>query len=89
MSRHFLLQGIFPTQGLNPCLLRLLPWQAASLPLSHQGSPGSDVLRCQNPERTLETGAEDEEVPDGVCRGILESGICGEWGAWGEMTVGT
>ena len=21
---HFLLQGIFPTQGLNPCLLRLL-----------------------------------------------------------------
>ena len=34
---HFLLQGIFPTQGLNPCLLH---WQAGSLPLSHQGSPG-------------------------------------------------
>ena len=33
---HFLLQGIFPTQGLNPCLLH---WQAGSLPLSHQGSP--------------------------------------------------
>ena len=32
---HFLLQGIFPTQGLNPHLLR---WQADSLPLSHQGS---------------------------------------------------
>ena len=27
---------IFPTQGLNPCLLH---WQADSLPLSHQGSP--------------------------------------------------
>ena len=29
---HFLLQGIIPTQGLNPCLLH---WQADSLPLSH------------------------------------------------------
>ena len=31
---HFLLQGIFPTQGLNLCLLR---WQADSLPLGHLG----------------------------------------------------
>ena len=30
---HFLLQGIFPTQGLNPCLLHLLYWQVGSLPL--------------------------------------------------------
>ena len=28
---HFLLQGIFPTQGLNPCLLNLLHWQVGSL----------------------------------------------------------
>ena len=28
--------GIFPDQGLNPCLL---DWQVDSLPLSHQGSP--------------------------------------------------
>ena len=33
---HFLLQGIFPIQGLNLCFLH---WQADSLPLSHQGSP--------------------------------------------------
>jgi len=33
---YFLLQGIFPTQGLNPCLLH---WQGGSLPLSHQESP--------------------------------------------------
>ena len=33
---HFLLQGIFLTQGLN---LSLLHWQADSLPLSHLGSP--------------------------------------------------
>ena len=30
---HFLLQGIFPPQGLNPGLLRLLHWQTGSLPL--------------------------------------------------------
>ena len=33
---HFLLQGLFPTQGSNPCLLH---WQVNSLPLSHRGSP--------------------------------------------------
>ena len=31
--------GIFPTQGSNPHLLPLLPWEADPLPLSHQGSP--------------------------------------------------
>ena len=36
---HFLLLGIFPTQGLNLCLLHFLHWQADSLPLSHLGSP--------------------------------------------------
>ena len=32
---HFLLQGVFPTQGSN---LNLLHWQVDSLPLCHQGS---------------------------------------------------
>ena len=32
---NFLLQGIFPTQGWNPCLLLFLHWQGDSLPLSH------------------------------------------------------
>ena len=36
---HFLLQGIFPTQGSNLCLLCLLHCQADSLPMSHLGSP--------------------------------------------------
>ena len=31
------LQGIFPTQGLNPCLLCLLHWQEDSLPLAPPG----------------------------------------------------
>ena len=38
---HALLQGIFPTQGLNPHLLHLLHWQAGSL------SCKSSVLRYQ------------------------------------------
>ena len=36
---HFLLQGIFLTQGSDLCLLHLLHWQADSLPVSHLGSP--------------------------------------------------
>ena len=39
MGSHFLLQGIFPTQGSNPYLLHLLHWQADPLPLSHLGPP--------------------------------------------------
>ena len=48
VSCHFLLQGIFPTQGSNPCFLSLLHWQVGSLPLSHLGNPAiilSDFLR--------------------------------------------
>ena len=36
VSCHFLLQGIFQTQGLNP---HLLHWKVDSLPLCHLGSP--------------------------------------------------
>ena len=31
VARHALLQGIFLTHGLNPCLLHLLHWQMGSL----------------------------------------------------------
>ena len=37
VSCHFLLQGIFPTEGWNLCLLH---YQADSLPLYHLGSAG-------------------------------------------------
>ena len=40
---HFLLQGIFPTQGLNLSLLHLLHWQVGSLLLTPPGRP----LRCK------------------------------------------
>ena len=35
---HFLLQGIFWIQGLNPSLLHLLYWHTDFLPLHHLGS---------------------------------------------------
>ena len=34
---HFLIHGIFLTQGLNPRLLHLLHWQMGSLPLALPG----------------------------------------------------
>ena len=37
---HFLLQGIFLTQGQNLCLFHLLHWQAGSLPLAPPKKPG-------------------------------------------------
>ena len=40
MSGQVLLQGIFPTQGSNPCLLSLLHWQLVSLPLAPPGKLG-------------------------------------------------
>ena len=40
MGYRFLLQGIFPIQGLNP---HLLHWQADSLPLRHLGDHSSPV----------------------------------------------
>ena len=43
---HLLLQGIFPTQGLNPCLHRLLHWQADSLLLGHLGNPNTQIVHC-------------------------------------------
>ena len=45
-----LLQGIFPTQGLNLrllCLLRLLNWQAGSLPLAPPGKPSHNLAAKQ------------------------------------------
>ena len=38
---------IFPTQGLNSRLQRLLHWQADSLPLSHQASPTTCIVTVE------------------------------------------
>ena len=39
MGGHALLQGIFPTRGLNSCLFCHLHWQAGFLPLAPPGKP--------------------------------------------------
>ena len=41
ISCHFLLQGIFPTQGSNPCLLRC---RQILYRLSYKGSPRQSIL---------------------------------------------
>ena len=45
---HALLQGIFPTQGLNPFLLWLLHWQEDSLLLGHLGSQQCNIIQVKN-----------------------------------------
>ena len=60
---HFLLQGIFPTQGSNLHLLGLLRWQVGSLPLSHLGSPTGmlNVPQCWGALDPLEGSAQVAE----------------------------
>ena len=48
---HFLLQGIFLTQGLNPYHLH---WQVDSLQLSHQGNHPSETI--QKKKKNTEEG---------------------------------
>ena len=66
---HFLLQGIFPTQGSNLGLLQLLHWhwQAGSLPLAPPGKPvliskligegNGNPLQCSCLENPRDRGA--------------------------------
>ena len=49
----FLLQGVFPTQGSNLCLLRPLPWQADSLPLGCLGRSITMALLYSKELRSL------------------------------------
>ena len=47
---YFLFQGIFPTQGLDQCLLHLLLWQADSLPSDTPGKPASISILFKSPK---------------------------------------
>ena len=54
MGYHFLLQGIFPTKGLNSHVSCLLHWQADSLPLAPRGKPlamGTYIFNRDEPQR--------------------------------------
>ena len=58
---HFLLQGIFPTQGWNP---RVLRWLAGSLPPRHLGSPRQNAtmpqIRTPHPARQEVRGSDSQ-----------------------------
>ena len=45
---HVFLQRIFPTQGSNLSLLRLMHWQAGSLPLVPAGKPYGQRIKLKN-----------------------------------------
>ena len=48
MGCHFLLQGIFSTQGMNQCLLCQLHWGWILYRLSHLGSPCNSFVQKWN-----------------------------------------
>ena len=88
MGRHALLQGIFLTQGTNPCLLHLLPWQGGSLPLRHLQSSGSGRVRPkwvfskagQADSKSQKPSPESTQVPAGQSLSIevVEGLVCGQ-----------
>ena len=61
MGCHVLLQGIFPSQGLNPRLFRLLHWQAGSLPLEPPGK-SEVVLYCVCKPKSEKIGVDDLSI---------------------------
>ena len=60
---HALLPGIFPTQGLNLCLLCLLQWQAGSLLLA---APGRPMLEGSSGQM------EDAEISEPLLRKMMD-----------------
>ena len=77
---YFLLQGIFPTQGLNLCLLH---WQVDSLPLSQQGSPYSPDYFILN-STWLRTRGEALGVEVHLCFLFLN---VPSWDGWGSFLI--
>ena len=63
MSCYFLLQGISPTQELNPHLLHLLHWQAGSLPLVPPGKPFQRSKWAEMPKFMLAADLETLTFP--------------------------
>ena len=67
--------GIFPDQGWN---LSLLHWQAGSLRLGHQGSPGASHLKVGElaPLYSNFRQSSAEDSPPAPGSGICLPGIC-------------
>ena len=64
---HFLFQRIFPTQGLNLCLLHLLNWHACSLPAEPPGKPPyPHVLSSKTHNTSLTRGKKQRKCNQGT-----------------------
>ena len=76
---HFLLQGIFSTEGSNPRLLHLPRWQVDSLPLNHLGSPNYIVGLNKHTDDIELHQIQHHSVPctsiDWRCRNITFQGV--------------
>ena len=84
---HFLLQGIFPTQGSNP---RLLHWQVDSLALSQDGSPGF-LLPTNKPEVRRHCLCVDSCEEERVCLmySACRRAVLQPWHSRGKGTAGS
>ena len=73
MGCHFLLQGIFLTQGSNPCPLH---WQLDSLPLRHRGSPplGKNKTTMRQPCLAIRVARKKDSNTTTCWRGCRETG---------------
>ena len=78
---RFLLQGIFPIQGSNPCFLHLLYWQADSLPLSHLGIPIHSLGKPLKKASTFQITNEEPEEHWVLLLGQVLEGASLEGGA--------
>ena len=57
---HYLLQGVFPTQRLNPALLHLLHWQADSVPLMPLWKP-ENVHKYSKKKKNITEGISNKK----------------------------
>ena len=81
MGCQFTLQGIFPTQGLNPHLLCLLHWQAGSFTTEPPGrptaylKPNSEGREGQSSNRTHWEMWEDRQLGHclTICQRVTEA----------------
>ena len=80
VGSHFLLQGIFPTQGSNPRLLHLLHWQAGSLPQAPPGKPLASIYCCICPASFLPSF--DSSALIFLCESKFDPFSVSVWG-WG------
>ena len=89
VGRHTHLQWIFHTQGLNPCFLCLLHWQAGSLPLAPPGKAlmynnggANNILTTNNASSLWLTLLIKHSVLSRDFRILFQCSILGSWSWW-------